>query len=63
MKKTFDCVEMMHRGGAAVYEKIKDMTFEEEVAYWAERDRVFRAEIEARRREHAKDQERAAPAA
>ena len=36
-KKAFDCVEMQHRGGALVHERTKHMTFEEEVAYWAER--------------------------
>jgi hypothetical protein len=32
--KKFDCVEMKRRGAEAVYEKIKDMTPEEELAYW-----------------------------
>jgi len=44
-KKDFDCVEMMHEGALRIYEKTKDMTREEELAYWRERD-------EAARREH-----------
>jgi hypothetical protein len=44
-KKSFDCVEMMHEGALRIYEKTKDMTKEEELAYWRER-------AEAARREH-----------
>ena len=44
-KKSFDCVEMMHHGALRIYEKTKNMTREEELAYWRERD-------EAARREH-----------
>ena len=44
MKKKFDAVEMMHRGGEAVRKKIAGMTVEQEVAYWAEITRVFREE-------------------
>ena len=44
-KKGFDCVEMMHEGALRIYEKTKDMTKEEELAYWRER-------TEAARREH-----------
>lgn len=45
MKKSFDCVEMMHEGALRIYEETKDMTKEEELAYWCER-------AEAARREH-----------
>lgn len=37
MKKTekkFDCVEMMHKGALRIYEETKDMTREQELAYW-----------------------------
>ena len=44
--KTFDCVEMQHRGGQRIQEATKGMTFEQEVAYWRERDRLFREEQE-----------------
>lgn len=43
--KTFDCVEMMHEGALRIYEETKNMTKEEELAYWRARD-------EAARREH-----------
>lgn len=32
--KKFDCLEMKRQGAAIVYEEIKDMTIEEELAYW-----------------------------
>jgi len=34
--KTFDCVEMMHRGAEAVQIKIAAMTRDEELAFWKE---------------------------
>ncbi len=42
--KTFDCVEMKRLGSLRIYETIKDMTFEQKVAYWRERSRRFREE-------------------
>ena len=44
--KTFDCVEMKRLGSQRIYEKIKDMTFEQKVAYWRERSRQFREKQE-----------------
>ena len=41
-KKTFDCVEMQHKGGKRVYEAVKGMTFEQEVAYWRKRNASMR---------------------
>lgn len=35
--KTFDCVEMMHRGASRIYEETKGMSVQEELAYWRER--------------------------
>jgi len=32
--RTFDCVEMMHRGALRIYEETKGMTPKEQVAYW-----------------------------
>ncbi|OQB33753.1 MAG: hypothetical protein BWY09_02746 [Candidatus Hydrogenedentes bacterium ADurb.Bin179] len=32
--KTFDCVEMMHRSASRIYEETKDMSVQEELAYW-----------------------------
>ncbi len=39
MKKTkkFDCVEMMHQGADYVREKLKNMSPEEQSAYWQKR--------------------------
>jgi len=44
-KKSFDCVEMMHEGALRIYEETKDMTEEEELAYW-------RRQNEEARRKH-----------
>jgi hypothetical protein len=41
-KKRFDCVEMQHEGGRRIYEAVKGMTFEEEVAYWRKRNASLR---------------------
>ena len=35
--KTFDCVEMMHRGALRIYEETKGMSVEEELAHWRQR--------------------------
>ncbi|MBI3301469.1 MAG: hypothetical protein HYZ72_05240 [Deltaproteobacteria bacterium] len=40
--KTFDCVEMKHRGAEKVREQINGMTLEQEVAFWRERSRLLR---------------------
>jgi hypothetical protein len=42
--KAFDCVEMKRRGAQRIYERTKDMTAEQEIAYWRERSRQFREE-------------------
>lgn len=33
-KKTFDCVEMMHRGALRIHAELKGKTREEQLAYW-----------------------------
>ena len=33
-KKRFDCVEMMDEAALRIYEETKDMTKEQELAYW-----------------------------
>jgi hypothetical protein len=43
-RKPFDCVEMKRRGSQRIYEVTKDMTAEEEIAYWRERSQRFREE-------------------
>ncbi len=44
--KTFDCVEMKRRMTGRIYEETKDMTLEEEIAYWRQRNEEFRREQE-----------------
>lgn len=34
MRKTFDCVELQHRGGQRVQAKLQGKTLDEQVAYW-----------------------------
>jgi hypothetical protein len=33
--KTFDCVEMQHRGALRIYEETKGMTVKQQVGYWS----------------------------
>lgn len=40
--KTFDCVEMMHRGAEQVRKKIRSLTRKEEITFWRERSRKLR---------------------
>lgn len=45
MKKTekeFDCVEMMHRGALRIYEEIKNLSREERLAYWKQKEEEAR---------------------
>jgi hypothetical protein len=42
MKKTFDCVEMQHRGAEKVQAKLAAMTLEEQVSYWERRGKELR---------------------
>ena len=53
MKKTFDCVEMKHRGAESVQAMLASMTLDEQVAYWERRGKELRkrkASILARRK-------------
>jgi hypothetical protein len=47
-----ECVQIQHRGGDAIYARIKGMTREEELAYWRQQEEEFRAELEEIRRKH-----------
>lgn len=40
--KTFDCIEMKHRGAENVRAQTKDMTPEQELAFWRERSYILR---------------------
>ena len=35
--KFFDCVEMMHKGQAAVKKRLESLSHEEQLAYWKRR--------------------------
>ncbi|MHB0999510.1 MAG: hypothetical protein ACYC27_09710 [Armatimonadota bacterium] len=53
MKKTFDCVEMKHKGAEKVQAMLSAMTLDEQVAYWERRGKELRkrqAAIRARRK-------------
>lgn len=39
--KAFDCVEMKKIGGELIYNKTKDLTFNEKVEYWKQRSEEF----------------------
>jgi len=43
--KTFDCVEMKRRGAARIYEQTKDMTVQEELAFWKKRTAALRRRV------------------
>jgi hypothetical protein len=44
MKKKFDCVAMKRAGSRLIYEKIKNMTPQQELAYWQECHRELEKE-------------------
>lgn len=46
--KKFDCVEMKRKGAAKIYEQIKDMTPEQELAWWKEREAATKQRIQAK---------------
>lgn len=41
-RKTFDCVEMQHRGGEKIKEETKGMTLEQKLAFWQRRSQELR---------------------
>lgn len=49
--KTFDCVEMMHRGAKNIRKHTKGMTKEQELAFWRERSKSFRQRQKAAQRQ------------
>ena len=40
--KSFDCVEMMHKGADRVRQEVEGMTLEEELAYWRQQTDALR---------------------
>ena len=52
-KKKFDCVEMQDKAGEQIHEETKNMTLEERLAYWKEKDRLLlerREQLRAKRK-------------
>ena len=43
-KKKFDCVEMKRRGGDRIYQRLKDLSQEEQIEYWRRRTEELRRE-------------------
>ncbi len=50
MKKTFDCVEMKHRGAENVQARLATMTLDEQVIYWERRGKELRRRKVTRRK-------------
>ena len=50
MKKKFDCVELQHRAGEEIREITRNMTVEEEAAYWRKRTKALRDKVKTLRR-------------
>ena len=50
--KTFNCVEMKHRGAEKVREQTNGMTLEQELAFWQERSRLLRQRQDAAKGGH-----------
>jgi hypothetical protein len=50
------CVRLQHQGGERIYEETKDLSREELLAWWEERNREFReymAQLRAKREQSA----------
>jgi len=45
--KEFDCIAAKREGSLRIYEETKDLTLEEEIAYWNERTKEMRRAIES----------------
>ncbi|HUU92329.1 MAG TPA: hypothetical protein VM238_14110 [Phycisphaerae bacterium] len=52
--KTFDCVAMKRQGAIRVYEQTKDMTLDQQVAFWKARSAALRKRCRAIRRSRAR---------
>ena len=53
--KTFDCVEMKRLGARRVYERIRNMTPQEELAYWRRRTAALDRRIRSAKRKSGKE--------
>ena len=47
-EKEFDCIAMKREGAARIYETVKGMTREEELAYWKMRGEELEARLHPR---------------
>ncbi len=52
-KKTFDCVEMMHRGAALIRKELEGRSLEEEMEYWRRGTKALRTRQQLLKRERA----------
>jgi len=53
-KKNFDCVAMKHRGAEQLFEKLSNLTPEQELAFWQKRTEFlqkFRQKLLAQRKQ------------
>ena len=46
-KKTFDCIAMKERSEKVIYERLKGMSLDEQIAYWKTRSDELRRRREA----------------
>ena len=44
--KTFDCVQMKRRAAERIYKTTKEMTLEQKIQFWKEKNQSFRQEVE-----------------
>jgi hypothetical protein len=58
--KTFDCVEMMHRGQEELQKRLQGMSDEEQLAFWRRQSEEFKKSVEEARRKRQADEESAA---
>ncbi len=54
-RKTFDCVEMQHRGGEKIQEETKGMTLEQKLDFWQRRSQELRRRQQSIRMKHKSD--------
>ncbi len=52
--KKFDCVELQDQGALRIYKRTKDMTFEEQLAFWHEQHQALQKRQTAAQRKYSK---------
>jgi hypothetical protein len=53
--KRFSCVEMQREGARRIYELTKNMTLEEELAFWHKKGEALEKRIRAAKRKHSRE--------